>query len=144
MPTPILSPAAYVPSRAAAFSDVDGNALLVSNANPMPVAILAGGTGTVLTALAGSTAATGILGPYQPAVDRSIMLALSGTWTGTVKVVRSTDGGTTKLPLTVAGSVWGQFTANCCEPVWEEADASSRFYLDVTLASGTLTYRVSQ
>lgn len=144
MPTPILSPAAYVPSRASAFSDVDGNALLVSNANPMPVAILAGGTGTVLTALAGSTAATGILGPYQPAVDRSIMLALSGTWTGTVKVVRSTDGGTTKLPLTVAGSVWGQFTANCCEPVWEEADASSRFYLDVTLASGTLAYRVSQ
>ena len=144
MPTPIQSPAAYVPSRAAAFSDADGNALVVSNANPMPVALLAGGSGTVLTALAGSTAASGILGPYQPAVDRSIMLALSGTWSGTVKVVRSTDGGTTKLPLTVAGAIWGQFSGNCCEPVWEEADATSRFYLDVTLASGTLAYRLSQ
>lgn len=145
MPTnPIQSPASYVPSRAAAFSDVDGNSLLVSNANPLPVAILAGGTGSVPVALTGTTTTTSVLGPYQPSIDRSIMLALSGTWTGTVKVLRSTDGGVTKLPLTVAGTTWGQFTANACEPVWEDADAASRFYLDVTLASGTLAYRLSQ
>lgn len=72
------------------------------------------------------------------------MLALSGTWTGTVKLLRSTDGGATKLPLTAAGLAWGVFNANCCEPVWEEAIVGAALYLDATLSSGTLTYRVAQ
>jgi hypothetical protein len=72
------------------------------------------------------------------------MLQLSGTWTGTVKLLRSSDGGTTKLPLTLAGAAWGQFTANCCEPVWEESETAATLWLDVALTSGTLAYRLAQ
>jgi hypothetical protein len=140
-PSPIQSPASYVPSRASAFADVDGTALLVSASNPMPVAI---GAGAAAAPLAGSTAATGLLGPFVPAAGRPIILALSGTWSGTVAVKRSTDGGATKLPLTIAGAAWGQYTANACEPIWEENEAGASFYLDVTLASGTLAYRLAQ
>jgi hypothetical protein len=121
MPSPpIQSPASYVPSRAAAFADVDGTSLLVSASNPMPVPDRASTTG------------------------RPVVLALSGTWLGTVTIKRSTDSGTTKLPLTIGGSIWGQFTANACETVWEETEAGAALYLDVALSSGTLTYRLAQ
>lgn len=73
-----------------------------------------------------------------------MVLALSGTWTGTVAINRSTNGGTTKLPLTVGGAAWGQYTANVCEPVWEENETGAALYLDVALTSGTLTYRLAQ
>ena len=72
------------------------------------------------------------------------MLALSGSWSGTVKVLRSTDGGATKLPLTIAGASWGQFTANCCEAIWEESEAAARLYLDITLIAGSASYRLGQ
>ncbi len=140
-PTPIQSPASYVPMRAAAFADVDGTSLLVSASNPMPVSI---GPAAAAAALAGSTAASGVLGPFQPAAGRPVVLALSGTWVGLVAVKRSTNGGTTKLPLTVGGMAWGQFTTNACEPVWEENEAGAALYLDVALTSGTLTYRLAQ
>lgn len=138
---PIQSPASYVPSRAAAFADVDGTSMLVSASNPMPVSI---GAAAAAAALAGSSTASGVLGPFLPVAGRPVVLALSGTWSGTVAVQRSTNGGTTKLPLTVAGAVWGQFTTNACEPVWEESEAGAALYLDVTLSSGTLAYRLAQ
>jgi len=140
--SPILSPASYVPSRAAAFSDVDGTALLVSTSNPLPVSLSA--TTTAPTPLAGTTSTPGVLGPFTPVLGRAVVMVLAGTWVGTVKVTRSTDGGTTRLPLTVAGAAWAQFTGNCCEAIWEESESSARLYLDVTLTSGTLSYRMAQ
>lgn len=137
---PIQSPASYVPSRGIAFADVDSTALLVSTATPLPVTT----SPAAVTPLTGSTAATAVLGPFQPAAGRAIMLSLSGSWVGAVKLVRSTDGGVTKLPLTINGAAWAQFTANCCEAVWEESDSTARLYLDVTLISGTLAYRLAQ
>lgn len=137
---PIQSPAGYVPSRGVAFADVDSTALLVSAAVPLPVTT----SPAAATALAGSTAVTAVLGPFQPAAGRAIMLSLSGTWAGTIKLIRSTDGGTTKLPLTINGTAWAQFTTNCCEAVWDESDAIARFYLDITLTSGTVAYRLAQ
>lgn len=143
--SPIQSPASFVPSQATAFADGDGNALVVSASNPLPVT-LAAATGSTTTAspLAGSANASGTFGPFQPAAGKPVVLALSGSWSGTVKVLRSTDGGATRLALTAAGSPWAQFTANCCEPVWEDTDTAARLYLDVTLASGTLAYRMAQ
>lgn len=137
---PIQTPSSYVASHAAAFADIDGSAVVVSSSNPLPVAF----GQSAATALTGSTAATGLVGPYTPVAGRAVVIALSGTWTGMVKVMRSTDGGATRLPLTVAGQPWGQFTANCCEAVWEESEPSARLYLDVTLASGSLVYRLGQ
>ena len=141
MPTPIQSPASYVPSRATAYADTDGTALLVSSANPLPVSLAAT---TAPALLNGTTGTSGVLGPFQPALGRPVMLTLTGSWTGTVKVVRSTDGGATRQPLTVAAQGWAQFSGNCCEAVWEESESAARLYLDVVLASGTLGYRVGQ
>lgn len=141
MPTaPIESPSGYAISSVAAFADQDGNAQLVSAIMPLPVAIgqMAG------SSLAATTATSVVAGPFVPVVGRSVMLSLQGTWTGTIKVLRSTDGGTTKVPLTVAGSPWAQFSANCCEPVWDESDAAATLYLDIGLASGSVSYRLAQ
>ena len=144
MPTPIQNPTGYAIPRAVAYADIDGSMLQVSTAAPLPVAVLAGGGTTATTPLTGTAAATSVVGPYQPAIGRAVMLLLTGTWTGTVKVLRSVDGGTTKQPLTINGNVWGQFTTNCCEAVWDESEGAARFYLDITLTSGSVTYRVAQ
>lgn len=140
MPTPIQTPPGYIVPNAVSFADTDGSALTVSAAVPLPVAI---GLASA-TPLAGSTAASVIAGPYQPAIGRAVMLLLTGTWTGSVKVTRSVDGGATRQPLTAAGANWGQFTGNCCEAIWEESEAAARLYLDIALTSGTLTYRMAQ
>jgi hypothetical protein len=73
-----------------------------------------------------------------------VIVSLQGAWAGTVKVVRSTDNGTTKLPLTVAGGAWGEFAGNCCEAVWDESEPAAKLYLDIALASGSVTYRLAQ
>ena len=142
MPTPIQNPTGYAIPRAIAYADVDGSMLQVSNAAPLPVALLSGPAAT--TPLAGIAATTSVVGPYQPAIGRAVMLLLTGTWIGLVKVLRSVDGGTTKQPLTINGTTWGQYTANCCEAVWDESEGAARFYLDITLTSGSVTYRVAQ
>ena len=144
MPTPIQNPTGYAIPRAMAYADVDGSMLQVSSAAPLPVAVLSGGGTTATTPLVGTASTTSVVGPYQPAIGRAVMLLLTGTWSGTVKVVRSVDGGTTKQPLTINGSTWGQFTTNCCEAVWDESESAARFFLDITLASGSVTYRVAQ
>ena len=144
MPTPIQNPTGYAIPRAVAYADVDGSMLQVSSAAPLPVAVLSTSGVAATTPLVGTATTTSVVGPYQPAIGRAVMLLLTGTWTGTVKVVRSVDGGTTKQPLTINGSTWGQFTTNCCEAVWDESESAARFFLDITLASGSVTYRLAQ
>ena len=120
--------------------------------SPVPVAGTVSVNGTVpvsisaptTTALAGSASASGIIGPFTPVLGRAAVLMLSGSWAGTIKVSRSTDAGATRQPLTVAGLPWAQFSANACEAVWEECDASARLYLEITLTSGTVNYRLAQ
>lgn len=138
----IETPAPYVSLQAIAFGSVGAEATPVDAAHPLPVAQTP--LAATSTPLAGSTSSTGVLGPFTPQLGRPIVLSLSGTWTGSVQVKRSVDGGATKLALTAAGSAWASFTGNCCEAVWEESESGAEIYLDVTLASGTLTYRVAQ
>lgn len=140
MPTPIQNPAGYAVTRAVAFADVDGTLVPVDANTPLPVTL--GRTPT--TPLAGTAAATAVVGPYQPALGRPVMLVLTGTWAGTVRVMRSVDGGTTRQALTVAGTTWAQFSANACEAVWEESESAATLYLDITLASGSVAYRMAQ
>lgn len=138
---PSLAPAAYIPFTALACPDGDGS-VAVGPGNPLPVTASFGPAAS--SPLTGTTGTSGVLGPFEPDPGRPIHLTLSGTWSGSVQVMRSTDGGTTKHPLTVAGIGWASFTANCCEPVAEESEDGAEYYLDVALASGTLAYRVSQ
>lgn len=142
MPSAVLrSPAGYLTSVAVAYSNAEGNADLVSSANPLPVAFA---PATADAALAGTTATSAIVGPYHPQTGRAVMLALTGTWTGTVRLQRSTDGGATRLGLTAMGSAYGEFTANVCEPVWEESETTALLYLNITVTSGSVTYRMGQ
>ena len=139
--TPIINPAGYAPTVAIGFADVANSLAAVGAANPLPIVQQ---PISASAPLAGSTAATGIVGPFVPVVDRPVMLLLSGAWTGSVRVLRSTDSGTTKLPLTLGGIGWAQFSSNCCEPVWDESSVNALLYLDVTYASGTVVYRMEQ
>ncbi len=142
MPTsPLKTPAGYVPQMAVAFANVNGDADLVSSANPLPIQEQPFSAAPALT---GTAASSGQSAPFQPRSGRAVVLTLSGTWAGTVKLLRSVDGGTTKLPVTAGGQPYASYTANVCEPVWEESEAAALLYLDFTLTSGSVSYRMGQ
>lgn len=140
-PIPVSAPAAYAPVSAIGFAEPDSTLSPVSADNPLPVSPVSVPAPTALT---GSASASTVVGPFTPNSSKPVILALTGTWSGTVKLLRSTDGGTTKLPLTAAGQAWGVFSANCCEPVWEEAAIGAALYLDIAISSGTVSYLVGQ
>lgn len=140
--TPQISyPAGYVTSTAVGFADASGGLTPVGAAAPLPVAQ----TRAVAPApLQGQASGAAVAGPFVPLRDAPVHLQLSGSWTGTVTVQRSTDGGTTRQALTAGGQPWARFTANANEIVWQEGEDGASLFLDVALATGTVTYRVSQ
>ena len=138
----VALPAGYVTGQAIAYTTAADHAVLVSTTAPLPVTQTRGVA--TAAALTGSTSTTATLGPFVPELGRPIWVTLSGAWTGGAQLLRSTDGGTTKLPLTAAGQPYGSYTANANEAVTEESCAGATLYLAVTLTSGTLTYRVAQ
>ena len=142
---PISYPARYAPGVALNFADGSGDAILVSQCAPLPVSISAAPSGSTAPApLTGTTTITRTVGSFVPVVARPLVITLTGTWTGTVKLLRSIDGGVTKLPLTLAGAAWGEFSVNVNEPVWEENELAAVFYLLLTPLSGTIAYRLAQ
>ena len=143
MPTnPIAVPSGYATAFAVGFADAaSGNLSLVDSGRPLPVISV---PTAAPTPLSGTTSSSQLIGPFSPATGRPVYIGLSGTWQGTVTLVRSIDGGTTRLPVTVAGQPWARFSANACEPVWEEQSQQASLYLDVTLTSGSLAYSLAQ
>ena len=142
-PLPVTAPAGFAPLAAIGFTQADATLSPVSDSAPLPVVVRAD-AGATAPALSGTASSSGTFGPFAPAPGRPVILSLSGTWTGTVRLLRSTDGGANQLPLTVGGLPWASFTANCCEAVWEESAKGAELYLNVALTSGTLSYRVEQ
>lgn len=95
--------------------------------------------------LTGTANGTSVSPAFVPQLGRDLYITLSGTWTGTVQLMRSTDGGTTKHPVTIAGGQdWGKYTVNCDEVVATPTDGASRYYLSFAITSGTVTYRLAQ
>lgn len=139
---PISTPAGYAPAFAVGFSQA-GALTLVDGDQPLPV-IARPAPVTVPAALTGTAEGTVTVGPFIPAAGRTVMLALAGTWTGSVRLMRSTDGGATLVPLTLGGSDWAVFEANACEPVWVEEEAGASLHLAIALTSGAVTYRLAQ
>ena len=139
---PAMVPASYVPYSALAYSTGEEGSVSVGQGTPLPVA--AAFPPATSTALSGSTGTSALVGPFAPDMGRTIWLTLSGTWVGKIKVLRSTDGGTTMHGLTVAGKSWAEFTTNVNEPVTEETVSGATYYLDIQLLSGTLAYQVAQ
>lgn len=96
------------------------------------------------TAIAGTSSAAQVVGPFVPQLGRAITVALSAAaWPGgTAQLLRSTDGGTTRLPLTPAGVVLGTYTRQGVDQPWLETEAGATFYL--SLPNAGIGYRVSQ
>ena len=148
---PISLPAGYAPAFAIGFSGANGQLAVVDDAKPLPVAFSTTAPLAVQEVgdpapapLSGQTAADLLAGPYVPATGRPVVLALAGDWEGAVRLERSSDGGATRHPLTAGGAPWATFDANACEPVWIEEEEGIELYLDISLASGTLDYRIAQ
>jgi len=153
MPTnnPIKTPAGYVPAFALGFSGPEGELEIVQNGKPLPVALTATdplvvlpGFATAPSPLVGTSAANVVAGPFTPVAGRPVVLSLSGEWQGSVQLMRSVDAGVTLHPVTAGGFAWGHYTGNVCEPVWEEQEANAQLHLDITLTSGTISYRIAQ
>lgn len=138
----ITQPAGYVTPVAVGFSSSSGVLNLVTSGAPLPVATQRAGTAP--SPLAGSTSASTAAGPFVPLLDTPIHVQLSGTWTGSVQLQRSIDGGATRQAVTLGGGSWARFTGNANEAVWQEGEAAATFYLAIDLTAGTLSYRVSQ
>lgn len=139
---PISVPAGFAPAFALGYSDAQSNLTMVTASAPLPVSV---GSGAPVPApLTGQTATAALVGPFNAIADRPVVVALSGTWTGTVQVLRSTDGGVTKLPLRIGGSTWGTYRESGVEQAWIDKESGASFYLDIAPASGTVAYRVSQ
>lgn len=138
----IQAPAAYVPAHALSFGGLNDAATFVAVDAPLPTRARLIAASSV--PLAGTTSASGEFGPFVPELGRAIWVTLSGDWTGTAALLRSTDGGTTWLPLTVGGQPWASYSGNAQEAAAEESDAAASYSLSVALVSGTLTYRVAQ
>ena len=138
----IAAPGGFVPAQAMMFGTMNAEPVAVDASHPLPVIDVTAAASS--TPLAGTAAASMTAGPFAPQLGRSIWLSLAGSWSGSATLLRSTDGGATRLPLTVAGEPWGSFTANANEVVVEESDAAATYYLALTVASGTIAYRVAQ
>jgi hypothetical protein len=142
---PISYPGRYAPGVAVNFADANGAARQVSESSPLPVALAAAPAGTPAPApLAGSATAATTAGPLAAVSGKPLILTLGGTWSGSVRLLRSVDGGTTRVPLSLGGAPWGTFTGNVCEPVWDETEDAVTFYLQLAPASGEVEYPLVQ
>lgn len=140
--TPVVrNPAAYVTPVAIGTTDASGNLSLIGNGSPLPIAL---SPTPGAPAIAGTLTSSGLVGPFIPSGPAAIVIQLDGDWSGTVRLVRSVDGGQSVSPLKIAGSEWAVYTANGVEQAWTETEAGASFYLNAEITSGTLAYRVSQ
>ena len=130
------------------------------------LAPLAAGTNTIGTAkLLSDAAATSTplatttndtiahtYGPFTPQLGRELWLTLNATVaaSGTAQLLRSTDGGATKIGLTAGGTLIGSYTFTSTtgvivnEIMGVETDSAATYYLSITLSAGTVTSRVAQ
>ena len=110
-----------------------------------------GATSTPVTATINDTAVHSV-GPFTPQIGREIWLTINAptSASGTAQLLRSTDGGTTKIGLTAGGALFGSFSftsvsgAISNEIMGVETDTAATYYVSVTLASGAVTVRVAQ
>lgn len=137
---PIKNPARFVPVYGVGFSGAGGDLSPVSPASPLPVSLA--DTQVRPVPIVGTTSVYLWEGPWIPARGVPIVIQLQGEWQGLVSLLRTTDGGATFSVPTAGGVPLAQFTANACEPVWEENDPSAELYFEVIINSGSVTYRM--
>lgn len=142
-PANVETPAGFAPAVAVAFGAGGAPATMVNASNPLPVTAAVGTASS--TPLSGTISASGTVGPFAPQLSRPIWLTLSGSWAGSVQILRSTDGGATTLPLTYGdGTAKPALLSNFNAVAAEETVAAATYYLQFTRTSGTLQYRMEQ
>lgn len=140
-PIPLQSPGGFAPTMALGIDDGTGNLALIRSADPLPVR----STPEISpAALEGQVFGAFTVGPFAPVALKPVVCTLSGIWQGRVAILRSTDDGANLHPLTAGGSAWGAFSANACEPVWEESEDGATLWLQGRVDTGMLTYRLAQ
>ena len=138
----ISTPAGFAPAFAVGFAGPAGDLSQVSRSSPLPGGIAAPVSNAA--SVEGEAIASLLAGPFRPDGQAPVVVTLDGDWSGEARLQRSTDDGVTLHDLRVAGLDWGVFTANGSEQVWSESEAGATFWLDISIASGTCSYRVSQ
>lgn len=88
----------------------------------------------------GSLAATGSSEACQ--VDRPFYLVLSGTWTGTVVLEASLDGGATWVAFSKPDLSATSWTTNICAPILAAYGRDVLFRVTFTRTGGTLNWRI--
>lgn len=144
-PPVVTAPAGFVPRYALSFGGVGADAVAVDSSNPLPIADARVALPASSSPLIGTATENGVTASFAPQLGRPVWLALSGTWTGTVTLMRSADGGVTRAPVTYAdGSARPAWTGNLQAPVVEESVAGALYYLSITVTSGSVGYRMEQ
>jgi hypothetical protein len=145
MSYPISAPAGFVPRQAISFGAADSEATAVDQNHPLPIIDSASSQAATSTPMAGTANTSRTTSLFVPQLGRPIWLTLSGSWTGSVALLRSTDGGATLLPLTYSdGSPRTALIGNAQAPVAEETVAGAGYALSIILSSGTVAYRLEQ
>lgn len=155
----VQAPSGYAPVSAPCIEQSNGSCVSVKASTPMPTtqAALAAATSTALIGTVTSSAVTpssgsatfasgtATAGPFTPQLGRDIVLKL---WTTnnaafSCQMLNSTDGGTTKLPLTIFDTqVGGPYTLPVNSAITAETVAGTTEWLTCTVTSGTLNYGV--
>lgn len=113
----------------------------LSVTNPMFVSLSNGASG--LSPVTGLFNATGYSAPFAPIAGRAFNFTATGTFVGTIVLVRSFDGGVTKVPLTALGSSLYTFTGPFSESYTEDESGVQYFLQCSAYTSGTINYRLS-
>ena len=138
---PLQTPGGFAPVYALGIDGGAGNLARISASQPLPVHTTFPAASAPLE---GTMTQSGMAGPFLPASSAPVVCTLSGDFSGTVKLMRSTDDGASMHGLTIAGAPWAEFSGPVCEMVWQETEAGVSLWLDCSLASGTLAYRLAQ
>jgi hypothetical protein len=97
------------------------------------------------TSVTGTVSASTSSAIFTPDLLRSIWVHTWGTWTGTVQLMRSTNGGLTWYPITTSsGTVKGQWTTNVNAAITEETCIGAVYQIQFTWTSGTMNYEIRQ
>jgi hypothetical protein len=144
MSTPrIQAPAPYVPQVAVTYGPIGGDALAVDLGSPLPTRSVR--VAAVSEPLVGTATTSGTAGPFVPELGRPIWVTLGSGWTGSVQLLRSTDGGATRLAITTGdGTPKGVWSVPVNAAVTEESVAAASYWLSLTLTAGTLAFEVRQ
>jgi hypothetical protein len=113
----------------------NGISLAASGVTPLSGTFTTSGSSAAFTPLAGR--------PFNVACWIAGQTAPGTSLGGTVYLARSTDGGTTYLPLTAGGTQLEMFTQNASEQ-WTEYQTGVTYELICTSASQTINWRLSQ